>query len=81
MIKIASAIIVTLALSTGTGFAQENGSSGNGQNYFERCSPESISEIAAVVNDLSDANPRKVTLSKQAKTCMVRLDKAMRTLR
>jgi hypothetical protein len=81
MLKIAPAFVLALALVAGPAVAQSNGSSGNGQNWFERCSPETISEIAAAVNDLSDANPRKAALSTQAKSCMLRLSAAMQKIR
>lgn len=81
MIKLASAFAIAFVLSTGAGFAQQNGSAGNGQNWFERCTPATITEIAAAVNDLSDANPRKASLSRQAKACMVRLSTAMQRIR
>ena len=77
MSKLASALAFALLLSTGA-LAQENGSAGTGQNWFERCTPDTINEIAAAVNDLSDSNARKASLSKQAKACMVRLSAAMK---
>jgi hypothetical protein len=80
MLKIASAVALVLALGTGVSFAQENGSSGNGQNYLERCTPETVSEIADIANSLSEANPRKASLSKHAKACMVRLQAAMQRI-
>jgi hypothetical protein len=80
MLKFASALALALALGTSVASAQENGSSGNGQNWFEQCTAATINEIAAAVNDLSDANPRKATLSKHAKSCMLRLSAAMKKI-
>lgn len=80
MLKIAPAFALVLALGAVPAFAQENGSSGNGQNWFERCTPATVNEIAAVANDLSATNPRKVSLSKQAHACMLRLSAAMQKI-
>ena len=80
MLKLIAPFAVALALGTGFAAAQENGSAGTGQNWFEQCTPSTISEIAAAVNDLSDANPRKSSLSRQAKGCMVRLSAAMKKI-
>jgi hypothetical protein len=80
MLKFVAPFAIALVLGTGIASAQENGSAGNGQNWFERCTPATINEVAAAVNDLSDANPRKASLSRQAKACMLRISAAMKKI-
>jgi hypothetical protein len=81
MFKILTATALALVLSGGSALAQENGGSGNGQNWFERCTPETIVELANLIDRLPDTAPRKVLMQKRAHNCMLRLQRAMQRIR
>lgn len=81
MFKIIPAATLAFTLACGSALAQENGGSGNGQNWFDRCTPETIVELANLIDRLPATAPRKVLMQKRAQNCMVRLQRAMQRIR